>query len=70
MTPRAIRRTKNAPYRTQKNFLIVMYSIREKLDVSDFDFKDFFASMALEIYDLAEKEIGANNVITRKNYRQ
>jgi energy-coupling factor transporter ATP-binding protein EcfA2 len=36
-------------------FLIVSYSIRE-LDVSDFDFRDFFASMALKIYDLAEKE--------------
>jgi hypothetical protein len=40
----------------QKDFLIIMYSIRDKLDVSDFDFKDFFASMALEIYDVAEKE--------------
>ena len=37
-------------------FLIVSYSIRE-LDVSDFDFRDFFASMALKIYDTAEKEI-------------
>lgn len=44
----------------KKDFLIVMYSIREKLDVSDFDFKDFFASMALEIYDLAEKEVKLN----------
>lgn len=42
---------------TQKDFLIIMYSIRDKLDVSDFDFKDFFASMALEIYDVAEKEV-------------
>lgn len=42
---------------TRENFLIIRYSIREKLDVSDFDFKDFFASMALEIYDLAEKEV-------------
>lgn len=37
-------------------FLVVSYSIRE-LDVSDFDFRDFFASMALKIYDTAEKEI-------------
>ena len=37
-------------------FLIVSYSIRE-LDVSDFDFRDFFGSMALKIYDIAEKEI-------------
>ncbi len=35
-------------------FIIVNYSIRE-LDVSDFDFRDFFASMALKIYDTAEK---------------
>jgi energy-coupling factor transporter ATP-binding protein EcfA2 len=39
----------------ENRFLIVDYSIRE-LDVSDFDFRDFFASMALKIYDLAEKE--------------
>jgi energy-coupling factor transporter ATP-binding protein EcfA2 len=38
-------------------FLIVSYSIRDELDVSDFDFRDFFASMALKIYDTAEKEI-------------
>lgn len=37
-------------------FLIVSYSIRE-LDVSDFDFRDFFGSMALKIYSIAEKEI-------------
>ena len=36
-------------------FIIVSYSIRE-LDLSDFDFKDFFASMALKIYDTAEIE--------------
>jgi len=40
----------------ENRFLIVSYSIRE-LDVSDFDFRDFFASMALKIYDIAEKEI-------------
>ena len=40
----------------ESRFLIVSYSIRE-LDVSDFDFRDFFASMALKIYDTAEKEI-------------
>ena len=37
-------------------FLLVSYSIRE-LDVSDFDFRDFFGSMALKIYGIAEKEI-------------
>lgn len=36
-------------------FIIVSYSIRE-LDLSDFDFRDFFASMALKIYETAEKE--------------
>ena len=40
----------------RNRFLIVSYSIRE-LDVSDFDFRDFFGSMALKIYDIAEKEI-------------
>ena len=43
-------------------FLIVRYSIRE-LDVSDFDFRDFFGSMALKIYDIAEKEIKLENDI-------
>ncbi len=40
----------------RNRFLMVSYSIRE-LDVSDFDFRDFFGSMALKIYDIAEKEI-------------
>ena len=40
----------------RNKFLLVSYSIRE-LDVSDFDFRDFFGSMALKIYDIAEKEI-------------
>ena len=40
----------------RNRFLLVSYSIRE-LDVSDFDFRDFFGSMALKIYDIAEKEI-------------
>jgi len=39
----------------KKRFLIVSYSILE-LDVSDFDFRDFFASMALKIYDAAEEK--------------
>ena len=37
-------------------FLIVKYSIRDELDVGDFDFRDFFVSMALKIYDVADKE--------------
>lgn len=40
----------------KERFLIVTYSIKDELDVSDFDFKDFFVSMALKIYDIAEKE--------------
>jgi hypothetical protein len=35
-------------------FLVVSYSIRDRLNVSDFDFRDFFVSMALMIYDRAE----------------
>lgn len=40
----------------KSKFLIVKYSIRDELDVGDFDFRDFFVSMALKIYDIAEKE--------------
>jgi energy-coupling factor transporter ATP-binding protein EcfA2 len=41
----------------ENRFLIVSYSISDELNVSDFDFRDFFGSMALKIYDIAEKEI-------------
>lgn len=37
-------------------FLVVSYSIRDQLNVSDFDFRDFFVSMALMIYDTALEE--------------
>jgi len=37
-------------------FLVVNYSIREDLNLSDFDFRDFFVSMALKIYDRAKAE--------------
>lgn len=37
-------------------FLVVSYSIRNQLNVSDFDFRDFFVSMALMIYDTALEE--------------
>jgi hypothetical protein len=40
----------------KNKFLVVQYSIKDELDTSDFDFKDFFASMALKLYDCAEKE--------------
>lgn len=32
-------------------FLVVCYSIRNELNMSDFDFRDFFLSMTLKIYD-------------------
>lgn len=41
----------------KNRFLIVGYSIRDELNVSDFDFRDFFASMALKIYETAEEEV-------------
>ena len=37
----------------KSRFLVVNYSIREDLNLSDFDFRDFFVSMALKIYDIA-----------------
>ncbi len=40
----------------EERFLVVSYSIRDELNVSDFDFRDFFVSMALKIYDTAEAE--------------
>lgn len=38
-----------------KLFLKVNYSIKEDLNVADFDFRDFFVSMALKIYDSAKQ---------------
>ncbi len=35
---------------------MVNYSIRDDLNLSDFDFKDFFVSMALKVYDIARVE--------------
>ncbi len=46
-------------------FLIVSYSIREDLDVSDFDFRDFFASMALKVYDTARKRLNWNEILEK-----
>ena len=37
-------------------FLVVNYSIRGDLNLSDFDFRDFFVSMALKVYDIARVE--------------
>ena len=38
----------------KSRFLVVNYSIREDLNLSDFDFRDFFVSMALKVYDIAK----------------
>jgi len=40
----------------KSRFLVVNYSIREDLNLSDFDFRDFFVSMALKVYDIASAE--------------
>jgi hypothetical protein len=37
-------------------FIAINYSIKDDLNVSDFDFRDFFVSMALKIYDIARVE--------------
>lgn len=37
----------------RNRFLVVNYSIRDDLNLSDFDFRDFFVSMALKVYDIA-----------------
>lgn len=39
----------------RERFLVVNYSVKEDLNVSDFDFRDFFVSMALKIYGAAKK---------------
>jgi hypothetical protein len=40
----------------RSRFLVVNYSIRDDLNLSDFDFRDFFVSMALKVYDIARVE--------------
>lgn len=40
----------------RNRFLVVNYSIRDDLNLSDFDFRDFFVSMALKVYDIARVE--------------
>ncbi len=39
----------------KNRFIIIKYSVRDILDVNDFDVRDFFASMALKIYETAEE---------------
>ena len=53
----------------QDRFLVVNYSVQEELDINDFDFRDFFASMALKIYDLAEKEVKLKQEI-KEDFRE
>ncbi|MCL2135427.1 MAG: hypothetical protein FWH37_07760 [Candidatus Bathyarchaeota archaeon] len=40
----------------KNKFLVIHYSIREELNTNDFDFKDFFVSMALKIFEYAEQQ--------------
>ena len=40
----------------KSRFLAANYSIRDDLNLSDFDFRDFFVSMALKVYDIASVE--------------
>jgi hypothetical protein len=40
----------------KSRFMVVNYSIRDDLNLSDFDFRDFFVSMALKVYDIARVE--------------
>ena len=40
----------------KNRFLVVNYSIQDDLNLSDFDFRDFFVSMALKVYDIARVE--------------
>lgn len=40
----------------KNRFLVAKYSIRDDLNLSDFDFRDFFVSMALNVYDIAMVE--------------
>lgn len=37
----------------ESRFIVVNYSIRDDLNLSDFDFRDFFVSMALKVYDVS-----------------
>ena len=55
----------------KSRFLVVKYSLREEeLDVSDFDFRDFFVSMALKIYDIAENEDISLNENIREDFEK
>lgn len=40
----------------KSRFIVICYSVKDELDVNDFDFRDFFVSMALKIYDMTGKE--------------
>lgn len=54
----------------KSRFLVVKYSVRKELDVSDFDFRDFFVSMALKIYDITENEDISLNENIREDFEK
>lgn len=54
----------------KESFLVVNYSIKEELNVSDFDFRDFFVSMALKIYDAAKNEGDYIHPDIEKDFRE
>ena len=49
--------------------MVVNYSIRDDLNLSDFDFRDFFVSMALKVYDIARVEGKSLHPILRRIFR-
>ncbi|HNX09897.1 MAG TPA: hypothetical protein PKL29_07260 [Methanothrix sp.] len=53
----------------RSRFLVVNYSIRDDLNLSDFDFRDFFVSMALKVYDIARVEGIALNPDIEKDFQ-
>ena len=54
----------------KERFLVISYSIRDVLEVSDFDFRDFFISMALKIYETAENESVELNADIKEDFDQ
>lgn len=54
----------------KSRFLIVKYSVREELDIGDFDFRDFFVLMALKIYGIAEEENMRLNKDIREDFEE
>jgi predicted AAA+ superfamily ATPase len=50
----------------KERFIVVNYSIKDDVNESDFDFRDFFVSMALRIYDTAK----ANKIDLHKDIKE